>query len=408
MDLWSVGIRMDDNNMESNTPILQHSVTKNNKTIIRMLIIKEITSKVYFKSLEQEWMELLNNSSANSVFLTFRWLFNWWDIFHKKKNLKIFLVYDRYNLIGIIPLFLQKTKYFELFYLNELKILGSGEIGSDYLDFIIYRGREREVLEAVFNYLKTQVPNWDCIKLENISEESNNIKKIIETSQNNKLYSCINTQTQCPFISLPKSWIECESTLSGNMRYNIRRKRKKLEKGHEIELKLIKDKFQLDKALKDFIRLNRLRMETKGILGAFRLANFTQFQKKIIPQLFDDGILKLFFLMADKSPIACLYILQFKKKYYYYQAGLDPEWDKFSPGIVIFSYCIRHAIENEMEEFDFLQGDESYKTSWAKTKRTVFEITILRKTIKNSIVYYIEKHRPQLSKVKKWILKNNR
>jgi CelD/BcsL family acetyltransferase involved in cellulose biosynthesis len=99
-----------------------------------------------------------------------------------------------------------------------------------------------------------------------------------------------------------------------------------------------------------------------------------------------------------------LYILQYNSKYLYYQAGLDPKWARFSPGTVLFSYCIRRAIEEGMEEFDFLQGDESYKYSWTKTARTNLEIRIFNKSIKARIVHFMENQRPKIGKILRWLI----
>jgi CelD/BcsL family acetyltransferase involved in cellulose biosynthesis len=45
-----------------------------------------------------------------------------------------------------------------------------------------------------------------------------------------------------------------------------------------------------------------------------------------------------------------------------YNSGLQQtEFGHLSPGIVLLSYNIQHAIESGRTLFDFLQGNESYK-----------------------------------------------
>ena len=192
------------------------------------------------------------------------------------------------------------------------------------------------------------------------------------------------------------------------MRYNIKRKTKKLEKENDVEFKLIQEKEQLGEAVENFIQLNRMRLKAKNIEGAFRQTFFTLFQKQIIQQLFEKGILKLFFLLVNKSPVASLYILEYDNKYLYYQAGLDTQWEKFSPGTVLFSYCIQQAIDLGMQEFDFLRGDENYKSSWAKASRNILEIKIFKKSFKNTIISSLEKQRPKIGKIKKKIFDNKK
>jgi CelD/BcsL family acetyltransferase involved in cellulose biosynthesis len=368
-----------------------------------MLQIEEVNSTERFRSLEIEWMDLLNKSSSNTVFLTFCWLYEWWEVFKKNKELKILLIRDHHNIVGIAPFFIHKTRYGNIFPLTEIKFLGCEEVGSDYLDLIIEQGREEEVLDAVFDYLKHRIKKWDCITLDSFSADSKNVNVLKERNQKKEFYFNVRNDSLCPFINLPKTWDDYVSSLSSNMRYNIKRKTKKLERENDVEFKLIKEKEQLDEAIENFIHLNRERLNSKKIEGAFRVTSFMQFQRQIIQQLFEKGILKLYFLLVNKSPIACLYILDYNNKYLYYQAGLDPQWEKFSPGTVLFAFCIQQAIEREMEEFDFLRGVENYKNSWAKNRKSILEIKMFKKSIKNKIIFSIEKQRPKIGNIKRRI-----
>ena len=140
-----------------------------------MLHIEEVNTTEQFRSLEKEWMDLLAGSASNTFFLTFDWLKNWWDVFQENKQLKILLIRDHQNLVGIAPFFVHKVKYVKIFPLTEIKFLGCEEVGSDYLDFIIKAGREEDVLQVVFSYLKEKIKNWDCFTLDSLSEDSKNI-----------------------------------------------------------------------------------------------------------------------------------------------------------------------------------------------------------------------------------------
>ena len=274
-----------------------------------MLQIEEVNATERFRSLEKEWMELLAKSTSNTVFLTFYWLNKWWEVFKKNKELKILLIRDSDNLVGIAPFFVHKVKYGKIFPLTEIKILGCEEVGSDYLDFIIEQGKEEEVLDAVFFYLKERIKVWDCLTLGSFSADTKNVDILKERSQKNKFYFNVRNISHCPYINLPRTWFDYVSSLSSNMRYNIKRKTRKLERENDVEFKLIKEKEQLNEAVDNFIRLNRMRLKSKKIEGAFRVTSFIQFQRQIIQQLFEKGILRLFFLLANKSPIIILNII---------------------------------------------------------------------------------------------------
>ena len=97
-------------------------------------------------------------------------------------------------------------------------------------------------------------------------------------------------------------------------------------------------------------------------------------------------MVKFYFLKKDGKYIAGIYILFYESKYYYYQSGFDPVYEKESPGTLLFHYCIKAAHENGAKEFDFLQGDEPYKLNWTKNKRTNMKITIYDSTIAGMLI----------------------
>ena len=131
-------------------------------------------------------------------------------------------------------------------------------------------------------------------------------------------------------------------------------------------------------------------MNAKGNNGAFLSEKFSQFHRNIIPIFFNMGLLRLCFIKVNDIPISVLYIFRYNQKYFYYQSGLDPEWGKFSPGLVLFSYCIENAIKEGMKEFDFLQGREDYKYKWANKPRKNLQIIVFKRFLKSRIILFTE------------------
>ena len=118
--------------------------------------------------------------------------------------------------------------------------------------------------------------------------------------------------------------------------------------------------------------------------------------------------LRLCFLKIKGYYIASLYIFKYGGKYYYYQSGFDPDWEKLSPGFLLFSYCIENAISEGIKEFDFLQGEEEYKYLWTNKTRTNLNVKVYRKFFRNAIRYMVEKNKPIVkSKIKTLFLSVN-
>src|SRR5919198_1356747 len=105
-----------------------------------------------FAALREEWRELLGDSQADGLFLTWQWLFTWWKHLRGERRLALIIVREGRDLIGLAPLALRPARLAGLSG-PTLEFLGSGMVGSDYLDVILRRGREREALEALAEVL---------------------------------------------------------------------------------------------------------------------------------------------------------------------------------------------------------------------------------------------------------------
>jgi len=355
-----------------------------------MLNIIEVTNNKDFFNLRHEWNELVLKSESNNIFLTWEWLFNWWTSFNNEKKLKILLLRENEELIGIAPLFLYNSNRRDTYL---IQFLGSTDVGSDYLDFISKKGSENEVINEIFKYLNLNQDNWQIINLTDIPCKSASIG-LMKKHYNNNYYTLIQKYTTCPYLSLPESHEIFLGSLSSNMRYNIKRKRRKFEQKFEGQFIVVSEKNEIDKLYEELIRLNLNRMKIKKIDSPFNNKTFYQFHKNIISCFMANDWLRLCFLKIKDNYIASLYIFKYGGKYYYYQSGFDPDWEKLSPGFLLFSYCIENAISESIKEFDFLQGEEEYKYLWTDKIRTNVNVKVYKKFFRNTIRYFVEKNKP--------------
>lgn len=341
-----------------------------------MLTISELSYNQEFYNLKDEWNALLVQSGSNNVFLTWEWLYNWWQVYGKEKKLKIVVLRENDELKAIAPLF--QNLFLSL---KRLQFIGSYGVGSDYLDFILYPGREEELLPEIMAYLDSQRKDWDILHITDISEHS----KSIEVLKKQKAFHVIRRKhTTCPYLKLPSTWNELNRSFTQNMRYDLNRKQRKFEKENNGKFAAITEKKQLEEAWNNFILLNKKRMKEKDIMSPFCDKLFNEFHANVFPILFDRGMLRLYSLELEK-PIGYIYIIKYVEKYFFYQIGFDPDWNRLSPGMLLFRYSIERAISEGAKEFDFLQGEEEYKFRWTGEVRNNLQLFILAKSFKNVI-----------------------
>ena len=91
------------------------------------------------------------------------------------------------------------------------------------------------------------------------------------------------------------------------------------------------------------------------------------------------GWLQLAFIELDGQKAATLLHFDYNHHILVYNSGYDPRnHAHLSPGMVLMSYCIQHAIELGREKFDFLRGDEEYKYRLGGRDTEVYRVTISR------------------------------
>ena len=357
-------------------------VNKNN-----LFNVDIINTSEQFYSLRYEWNELLGNSCSNNIFLRWEWLYNWWLVYGDAPNqLYICVVRENNQLVGIAPFFINKKA--SIF--KEIRFLGSNLVGSDYLDIILLKGREEELLLSILAYLNTQNNVWDMLALKNMPSNSCNIP-FLQSHFKGKKIIINKIGTTLPYINLQADWNEIYDSYSPLLKKIIDRKQKKL--GHQFNAKFIEidSNENWHDYFGQFLRLNKLRFEKKGFPSPFLSNKFLGFHQNVINELNKQGMVKFCFIEVNGNFIAGIYILYFDNKYYYYQSGFDPGWERFSPGTVLFHYCIKTANERGVKEFDFLQGDEPYKSNWTKTKKHNVTITVFNTNAKGRLLHALIK-----------------
>jgi len=107
-----------------------------------------------FANLRREWNELLRASSADCLFLTWEWLYTWWKHLADGRRLFLVLVRSGEELVAIAPLAVRSNQLSRLIPLQSMEFLGTGSVGSDYLDLIVRQGMERQALDVLCEFLR--------------------------------------------------------------------------------------------------------------------------------------------------------------------------------------------------------------------------------------------------------------
>jgi len=335
--------------------------------------IEEIDNYNDFLALKDEWTNHLEKCN-HTVFSTWEWLSIWWKHFGKNKKLLILLAEDQEKLVGIAPLMYYVDKTFGL-RTRKIQLIGTPQ--SDYGDFILVEKKE-QCLTAFVNYiLNKPYESWDCIELKDIPENSETpvlLQKI------GKIVTVANIRVihECPYLPVPASVSELINSLSGKFKKNLRRSQKQLEQNCKLKfIDYSSPKLCLE-GMKNLFELHQKRWTACGELGVFTDQVVRDFHLNIAESFSRKGWLGLYAMLTNDEIVACLYGFKYQSKFYYYLSGMNPFYSKYGPGNLLIFFVLQKCINEGLKEFDFLRGEEEYKTRWTSLSRKNFDVVFVK------------------------------
>jgi CelD/BcsL family acetyltransferase involved in cellulose biosynthesis len=362
-----------------------------------MLFIEEIGDTVRLGSLANKWNDILSQSESDNIFLTWEWVFNWWQVYGAGKELRVLVLRDQdESIVAVAPFYVRTKKILGGLSVNEIRFLGTGEdVSPDYLDFIIKKGLENEAVAAFIKYLVVK-NGWHIINLTDMLSTSFNVKILQKVAIDNRLVVESVERATCPYIQLLPDWEEYIGGLSKNMRYNIKRRRQNLEKSFKTRYFIWQDLGGLEYAMERLSFLHKKRWEQKGGKHGFSSKEYNAFHQAVAKEFAVKGWLHLSCLELDGEIAGMLYDYRYGNKIYYYQGGFDPSLYKYSPGLVLRAYVIQKAIENGIKEIDLLKGGYEHKYMWTEHDRHTINLMIGNNTFGSRTFFFDTIRKPQM------------
>jgi len=329
-----------------------------------------------FDSLATEWNALLESSASHVPFLRHEYLSTWWRTLGggEWEHGELYIVAGRHEdgeLCAVAPLFLTENLEGK----SALMLLGSIEI-SDYLDVIAHPDDLPVFISALLEHLKgPEAPDWDCLDLYNILEDSPTIQVLKEAAGQHGLSYTQDQLQHCPYILLPGDWDAYLATIDKKQRHEIRRKIRRAE-AYIIPVRwyIVEDREGLDSEIEDFINL----MAQDPAKQSFLTDVMRSQMRSAVRAAFDAGWLQLAFLEVGGEKAAGYLNFDFGNHIWVYNSGFDYKYGELSPGWVLLGYLLQWANDNNRQAFDFMRGDEDYKYRFGGIDRFVVRAQLTR------------------------------
>ena len=316
------------------------------------------------------WDELALEDPRDGFFRTSGWYRAWME--HIRPDAEPFVVVVRNAdgvIVGLAPLC--RMTYRDLgFRFEAVAWAGRETVSGDFLDFVTAAGCRAEAVAAILDFLWEAHSRWGLLMFGELMDGGDSYNAVEGLAKRRNIPFRVQEERICPYIALPGSFDEYLNSLSSSTRYHIRRRMRDLEKaGARVDI--YPEGPALAERLDTLARLHIARWSKDHLPGTLGRPGFAAFLRQICTTAPTGARCRLYEISHEGTPVASLLSFYYGHSALYYQAGWDPDspLTACSPGVVAMAYSIRDAIANGMRYYEFLRGDEAYKSRWTKTFR---------------------------------------
>jgi CelD/BcsL family acetyltransferase involved in cellulose biosynthesis len=285
---------------------------------------------------------------CGNLFATREWISTWWELFAERGSLLSFACRaPDGRLVALLPMYVRRggTK-------RELRFLGHGQ--ADRLGPVCAPRDRLAVADGMRRALHESKARFDVFVGDDLPEQ----ERWGEAIGARRVRS-----TSSPVLRADgRDWEAFLATRSANFRQQTRRRERRLAGGHRLEYRLAEDASRLQADLDLMLRLHEIRWA--GVSRSFAGSRAT-FHRAFATKALARGWLRLWIAELDGRPAAAWYGFRYGGAEWYYQGGRDPRYDELSLGFVLIAHTIRAALDDGVEEYRLLRGDEPYKARFA-------------------------------------------
>jgi len=324
-----------------------------------------VDRREHLEPLIERWRELAVRQG--NVFLTPDWYLAWLDHYPGEPAV-IVIETAGGRLEGLLPLLAEPGG----------RLRFGGARAGDMFEPVSRPGDEVAVARACGGALARLTANRTLV-LDNVRRDGGWPLALVRSSQA-RLSARAHREATLPWIDLRPfdTWDAFLASKSRNLRSQLRRYHRSIERDHELGFRRSEDFATLESDVDLFFALHDARWDKRG--GSSSAGDpIRGFHRSFARAALAQGWLRLWFLELDGEPIAAWYGWLVGGRYAYYLAGFDPASAQRHPGLVLLGHTIRSAIEEGAIEYDMLLGDEHYKSRLASSERRVHTVLVTRR-----------------------------
>jgi CelD/BcsL family acetyltransferase involved in cellulose biosynthesis len=321
------------------------------------LTVETVSSESAFSDLGAQWDALVRASPRPSPFLVHRWLHEWWRHYGDGGELAVHAAFRDGKLVGALPLCVRPKRGLRL----------TSFVGGDpgLADVLLAKGEDGATAAALAG--RAAAASQDLAEFSGLPADSRLAAALGPALT-------LIERSEAPVLDLVPDWATVyESKFSGKQRSHHRRRRRQLAELGRLDVEVATTAGELADALEDAFVLHERRWQGRPDGSDFTTPVGRRFHHAVIQALAATGIPRIVTLKVDGRAVAFHYYLAFERRIFVHRIAFDPEFSRFSPGVINTLDAIEAAAAEGAERVEFLGGAERYKVDLADRLEPLYQ-----------------------------------
>jgi CelD/BcsL family acetyltransferase involved in cellulose biosynthesis len=338
--------------------------------------IEAVTTEQGLASLEDDWNRLSDTAALPNAFMTFDWFRAWHQRLTQgardRRRLHVLVIRKGGSIAGISPLIRRTTTRFG-WVARKVEFVGGQ---ADYNDLVLGSDSEGQA-EVVADFLAATSEQWDLVDLRMLRETGSTLPQIQGAlARAGLVCRVLPEKERCPYRVIDASGSEMARKFSHGFRNVYRRIERMKEEG--LCVRIIENPQDEPGLLAKLIALDGQKQ-----VGGKLSQPFVAVHQEVFQSLFDTlgprGWLYVALMELRNRPLAFQFGFRCGKKLWCYQTAYDRAFSKLSPGVMLIPALLDYGLARGYSEYDFLRGEEAYKTRWATGFHQTYRLLIWSK-----------------------------
>jgi len=340
------------------------------------ITVEPITTEEGLFRLEEDWNRLSETSTEPNVFMTYDWFRAWDQRFTPEdrggRRPNVLVLKKDGVIVGIAPLIYRRASRFGV----AVRKLESVTL-ADYHDFALgndLAGQSR----AIADFLAEWQDHWDLVDLRDLRASGNTLTLIGAALSDAGLhYRALPEKDRCPYLPIGGDSAVIMEMLSGHVRRTLR---KRMDRANALGLRvLIIENPQEEPGLLG----KMIALEAQKRSGGKLAEPFIGKRREAFQSLFDTlgprHWLYVALMELDDRPVAWQLGFRCGRRLWDYNKAYDHTFSRFAPGTLLVAALLDYGYSHGYEEYDFLRGEEPYKTVWSTGFHDRFRLLVWSK-----------------------------